>query len=444
MKKTLSVILLAILVMTQLFASGGKEDAVETIDGHEVVNLRFMWWGGDDRAKATIAVIDAFEAKYPWIKVEPEYSSSDGYQEKLTTRLSSGNAPDIIQMGPGWLPGYVQASPNAFINFDDYTDKFDLSGFEEGFLKQNGNINGKQFGIPTGISGYSFIYNKTLADKVGIKFPESKDEITWDTLLELGRQVKAADPNVYLLDADESSIATCIIRPYMLQLTGNTMVVDETVELGFTEAELLECLTFIKAMYDNNVLPPLANIAAYSSGDALQTDPKWIAGNTYIGMFLSSSTADVAAAACPGSEFVAGYMPVMEDALDDGYYLNCPQYMVIPTTTKHLDEALLFLDYFYNSEEAAGILTTVRSVPPTYMAQRVCAEMGVLEGLAKETVDLIQPNYHGTNEMGLTTQEEFTQILKDIIGKIAFNQGSIESITKDGMKQLQSYVELKK
>ena len=62
------------------------------------VTLRFSWWGGDERHAATIAVIEQYEAAHPNVTIEPEYGSSDGYNDKLATQLSGGTAPDIIQI----------------------------------------------------------------------------------------------------------------------------------------------------------------------------------------------------------------------------------------------------------------------------------------------------------------------------------------------------------
>lgn len=447
MKKALALALSAGMVMG-LGGCGTEKEQTEAADsGTEAsgdekgpVTLRFMWWGGDDRAEATLEAIEAFEKEYDWITIEPEYGSSDGYQEKLTTQLSSGNAADIIQMGTGWMPGYVESNPDYFIDFNEYTDLIDLSTFESSFLEQNGNIDGKQYGLPTGISGYCIIYNKTLAEKAGIQFPESKEEFTWDTLIELGTQVQQYSEGMYLMDIGDREMAECVMRPYMLQLTGSPMVNDDTKELSFTKEELVQCLTYIQELYEKGVVPPLADIAAYSSGDSLQTDPKWVSGDTYIGMLVSSSTAEVAAAASPDSEFAAAYMPVMEGAKDDGFSANCPQYMCVSKNSEHIEEAVMFLDYFYNSEEAAGILTTVRSVPPTSVGQEVCAELGKLEGIAKDTVDIIQENYHGTNEMGLTTEEEFTQILRDMVAQIAYGQGTPEEVADSGMTLMENFL----
>ena len=103
----------------------------------------------------------------------------------------------------------------------------------------------------------------------------------------------------------------------------------------------------------------------------------------------------------------------------------------------------MFLDYFYNSEEAAEILTTVRSVPPTSVGQSVCAKLGKLEGIAKDTVDILQASYHGTNEMGMTTEEEYGQILRDMISQIAYGQGTPEEVAKNGMTLMQNFLDSK-
>lgn len=57
-------------------AAADKEEAAAA-DGE--VTLRFSWWGGDARHKATEAACQAFMEKYPNIKVECEYEAgTDG------------------------------------------------------------------------------------------------------------------------------------------------------------------------------------------------------------------------------------------------------------------------------------------------------------------------------------------------------------------------------
>lgn len=400
---------------------------------HEPVTLRFMWWGGDERAQATLNVIDEFETLYPWITIEAEYGSDDGYQEKLTTQLVSGTAADILQMGTGWMPGYVESNPDYFVDFKDYPELIDLSTFEASFLENNGCFDGHQYGLPTGISGHAFLYNSALAEAIGLDFDT---QYTWDDLIEMGKKVKEYDDSMYLLTMGESELDTMIVRPYLTQLTGNSVLQDDTKTMGFTEEELVQTLTYIKDLYDNGVVAPIANVLPY--GTDLTTDPNWV-NQKYVGLFAYSSTVGVAEAACPDGTFKIGKLPLLQDAKNDGWYGNCPQYMCVYGGGEHIEEAVMFLNYFYNDEKAAELLTTVRSVPPTSVGQSVCADLGLLEGVSKDSVDVIQ-TYAGLNDLGLTTEEEVTAILEDAAVQIAYGQDTPKGVAKNTIALLEAYL----
>lgn len=410
--------------------------ATETSEENEPVTLRFMWWGGDDRAKATLDVIDEFEKLYPWITIEAEYGSSDGYQEKLTTQLVSGTAADIIQMGTGWMPGYVESNPDYFADFKEYDSLIDLSTFEASFLENNGAFDGHQYGLPTGISGHAFMYNTAVAEAAGLDFDT---QYTWADLIEMGKKVREYDDTMYLLTMGSAELNTMILRPYLTQLTGNTVLVDETKTIGFEKADLIQVLTYIKEMYDNEVIVPISNVISY--GADLTTDPNWI-NQKYASIFTYSSTIGTAEAACPDGSFKIGKLPVLEDAKDDGWYGNCPQYMCVFAGSEHVEEAVMFLNYFYNDEKAAELLTTVRSVPPTSVGQDVCEKLGLLEGATKDSVDILQ-TYGGTNDLGLTTAEEVTAILEDAAVQVAYGQDTPENVAKNTITLLENYLSAK-
>ena len=381
-------------------------------------------------------MIDKFEQEYPWITVEAEYGSSDGYQEKLTAQLVSGTVADIFQMGTGWMPGYVESNPDYFVDFNDFSGTFDLSTFEESILKNNGQFDGHQYGVPTGIAGHALLYNQVLADEIGLDFA---DAYTWDDIVEMGKKVKAYDSNMYLLTMGSSELNTMIIRPYLQQLTGNTVLVNETKKRGFEEADLVKVLNYIKTLYDEGVAAPMSTVIAY--GADLGTDPSWI-NQKYVAAFSYSSTIETLVAACPDGTFAAGKLPIMDGAKDEGWYCNAPQYMCVSGASEHQEEAMMFLNYFYNNEEAAGILKTVRSVPPTSVGQKVCSELGILEGVAKDSMDIVQ-TYTGTNDLGLTTEEEVTAILQDAATQVAYGQGTPEDVAKATVSLLDNYLATK-
>ena len=417
----------------QASAATTQAAGTESTENHDPVTLRFMWWGGDERAQATLDVIDKFEQEYPWITVEAEYGSSDGYQEKLTAQLVSGTVADIFQMGTGWMPGYVESNSGYFADFNDFTDVIDLSTFEDSILKNNGQFDGHQYGLPTGISGHALLYNQGLAEQIGIDF---SGEYTWDDIIEMGKTVKAYDKDMYLLTMGSSELNTMIIRPYLQQLTGNTVLVNDTKKRGFEEADLVQVLNYIKTLYDEGIAAPMSTVIAY--GADLGTDPGWI-NQKYVAAFGYSSTVETLQAACPDGTFAAGKLPVMSGAKDEGWYCNAPQYMCVSGASEHQEEAMLFLNYFYNNKDAAEILKTVRSVPPTSVGQEVCTGLGILEGVAKDSVDIIQ-SYSGTNDLGLTTEEEVTAILQDAATQVAYGQGTPEDVAKATISLLDNYL----
>ena len=125
----------------------------------------------------------------------------------------------------------------------------------------------------------------------------------------------------------------------------------------------------------------------------------------------------------------------MTNAKDEGWYCNAPQYMCVSGASEHQEEAMMFLNYFYNNADAAKILKTVRSVPPTSVGQEACTELGILEGITKDSVDIIQ-TYTGT-------KEEVTAILQDAATQVAYGQGTPEDVAKSTISLLDNYLSSK-
>ncbi|HRR78133.1 MAG TPA: extracellular solute-binding protein, partial [Ruminococcus sp.] len=59
--------------------------------------------GGDDRHEATLNAIKLWEERHPEITIIPEYGGWDGWTEKVTSQLSGGTEPDIMQINYDWL-----------------------------------------------------------------------------------------------------------------------------------------------------------------------------------------------------------------------------------------------------------------------------------------------------------------------------------------------------
>ncbi len=414
---------------TEPTKAASTDTGVSATEEHEPVNLRFSWWGGDARHEATLAVIELFEKQYPWITIDAEYSSIDGYNDKLMTQFASGTAPDVVQMETGAAPEYH--SQDLLYNLSETS--IDFSNFDPIFLENNGQFgSGSQYSIPTGKAGSAIIVNKDLADEIGIDFTKQYD---WDQLIEWGKQVQAYDPSLYLLQGNVGTMMPFIMRCMPRQLNALPIITVDN-QLTVTEEQFTMILDYVKQLYDNNVAVPLSYIASYSNN--VQDDPNWIAGK-YVASVGYTSSADVLQAGNPNANYIAGCMPVYANAKSDGWANDTPQFMGIYVKTKYPEESALFLDFFFNNEEATKILGTVRSVPPTAKAQEIVTTAGTLNPLTKMSVDVSQ-QYKGFSDGGKTTSAEVSAILTDAYESVAYGAKSPSEAAKEVIDLIKNYL----
>ncbi len=428
MKKKASLLLAVVMILASLSGAIAGAEAAKA-----PVTLRFSWWGGDSRTAATLDVINQFQALYPYVTIEAEYGSSDGYHDKLAAQLASGTAPDIIQIDPETLPTYVASDVQYFLDYNEWD--FDFSKFEEGFLRQriNGCYDGKQFGIPTGIAGAALVVNQEVAEKFSVDLTQ---QYTWDDIIAYGIAVHEADPEYYFLTANLSYLTNMVFFSMGKQISGGSFFDESTRELKITKEEMQVVFEYIKALYDNNVVPQYAAMAAYEN-DNLHTDPAWISGK-YVASFAYVSTFNVLAAANPEATFYAGKLPLMTDAKNGGWAANCPQVMAVSATSKNPEEAMMFLDYFFNNEEAMRTLGTQRSIPPTAEAREICSAEGIMTPTLAEAGN-IAAEYGGSVNDKIMSTAEAKQIVYDAIEQVVYGAVTPEQAAADTISYLEAY-----
>lgn len=398
----------------------------------EPITLRFAWWGGDERNAATLEVIEQFEALHPNVTIEAEYGGNDGYHDKLATQLASGTAADIVQVDPETFPQYVSTG-DYFVNYMDYSN-MDLSTFDENYisLEINGRYDGKQLGLPTGISGAGILVNQDLADEIGIDFTQA---YTWDDLLEMGRKVREYDDSMYLLCANKEYIVNLIVFNYGKQLCGSTLFDKETGELNITEEQMAELMQYVKKLYDEGVVAPASYQAAYG-GDNLQSDANWIAGK-YVSALTYISTIDVMVAANDSANYSMSQLPMLSGCTEKGWASNTPQVMAVTKTCEHPEMAVEFMNYFFNNETALATLGATRSVPPTENARKICSENGKLSEVTMEGANIAAAAGETPNDK-ISSSEEAKTILFDAVETVGYGATTPEEAASEIIDSLSS------
>ncbi len=413
---------------TEATTAAGTTAATTTADNAdevttEEVNLRFLWWGTDARHQATLDTIDLYAKKYPNIKIEGEYAAFDGYYQKLVTQLAGGTAPDIIQVGTNMVPEFINQG-DFFVDFRTISDKIiDLNAFDEKLL-ETCTYNGKLICLPTGSGAKTTLYNKDLFASKGI----SEDTVwDWDKILETGTRLHKEDSNFYFMFTGAEYMYE-IIQMYVFQKTGEQWVRDDYT-VGFTKEDVEEALDYLKKLVDNGVIQPAQERAAFKVDTQ---NPKWANGE--FGVYLTWASNIEGFQKATSTNLGVAKVPVMSGAKNSGISVFPPQYMVVNKKSSNVNEAVRFLNFFYNDKDAALTLGTVRSIPPTENARKLLIENNKINPNVAKAVELGYENPASFPNL-ISTNSELLAIVSDIVKEVDFGKTAPAQAAEKLVKQ---------
>jgi multiple sugar transport system substrate-binding protein len=159
-------------------ASSGAVASSDPNAGHEPVTITV----GVLRPGATQEAVDAlnlqiseFEAKYPWITVEPE--EYNWTAPTFTAALAAGTLPDVFTIP--FTDGKGLIAQHQIVNINDRVQALPyISKFNPNVLANGQDADGKVWALPTQAYGMSLTYNRTLFTAAGLD--PDKPPTTWD------------------------------------------------------------------------------------------------------------------------------------------------------------------------------------------------------------------------------------------------------------------------
>ncbi len=186
--KRFSVLLLVfVLVMTVVFAQGGKEKS------SGIITLRMEQFSGTegtasgDALKKMIAI---FEEQNPGIKVELQSIGYTDYFTQLQSKIVGGNAADVFELN---YENFVSYASQGVLK-DISSSLGDTSGYNKTALNAF-SYNGVQYGVPNSFSNCVMFYNKDLFDRAGIPYPT--DDWTWKDVEVASKKIMALGNNIW-------------------------------------------------------------------------------------------------------------------------------------------------------------------------------------------------------------------------------------------------------
>jgi raffinose/stachyose/melibiose transport system substrate-binding protein len=150
----------------------------------DTVTLKFLSSNTPNNLKASQALIDAFEAQNPNIKIELESRPGGAPGDNIVkTRLATGDMDDVFEYNSGSLFRAIDPARNLL----DLSDQPWQAQVDDNF-KSVVSLDGKYYGVPEGgIGAGGILYNKKVYADLGLKVPK-----TWAEFMANNTKIKAA------------------------------------------------------------------------------------------------------------------------------------------------------------------------------------------------------------------------------------------------------------
>jgi multiple sugar transport system substrate-binding protein len=418
-----------LMLMASIVPVGAQDDStgLPPYTG-EPAEIRVGWWGNDDRAARTMAVIDLFEAAYPDISVvgEPNGGTADHFQI-IDTQLASSNAPDIFQLGGNW-PDYQQyLEPiNDYLGEQlliDTPERFDQTALIPA-TAADGNI----YAVSLGTNTLVLAYNKTMIEAAGVDLPQ--DNMTWEELLDYGRELKAALPEGVAPFVDNSMSQANYLSYFYTQQGTDLWTLDNGGTSYATVDSARAWLQLWADMRAEGLIPDAETTYTYTEDGP--DSSALVAGEAAIALIWSNQAAAYQAATT--DELGLTTLPV---GGEDSYVIQMSQYLGINNASEHKEAAALFINFFVTSPEAGAILQTNRGIPSSPVVREAIAEQATPTDAAVYRIynaitDRMIPQ--GPN---LPNDQEFVNELELLGQQVAFGQLTVDQ----GAEELQALIE---
>lgn len=152
------------------------------------VTIEFSFWGGDTEMADFHALAERFVQEHPEIRVRLSNLPWGQYWTKLRTKVAAGIAPDVIRLYSGeaaqWFERGVLENLGPYVEHDgiDLGEYFDVA-------IEACRWEGKLYSLPSDVPVRILIYNKTLFDRARLPYPDPREPMTWEELLETAQRL---------------------------------------------------------------------------------------------------------------------------------------------------------------------------------------------------------------------------------------------------------------
>lgn len=379
MKKTISIVFIAILASCMLFAAGASEKK----DEDKPVTITYAFWGNPEAIGVEAEIIAAFEAKYPNIKVEPVVSAYGDYHTKLLTMIAGGSTPDVMRISTQYLPDLAASGGLSDINNLAQKYAFDMGiYYEQGIM--DCSYNNVVYGLPWGTAPIYMLMNIDMFEAAGIELPSY--DWTLDDFQRIVRQISAGEGTDRKYGfAIEISGDLYPVYPYVWA-NGGDLFDSEKETFTFNQKPAYEAIQMLADLYAEGHMPKETIMA----GAQTISVPTWFI-NDKVAMFQGTA-ANVLSIQQSGKRFEVWPLPSAKGVATTVIKSNAT---AVSSSSKHEEAAFLFAS-FARGPEGESIYMKAKRVPPSIKGDEywnLYLDAGMYPSNIKEVTNLVFEKY---------------------------------------------------
>lgn len=414
MKKRLSVLLAASMMLGILAGCGNSDQNAANSSGGGSSTLTFTWWGNQTRNERTQAVLEMYSEENPDVTFDPQFAEYNDYWNKLATAAAGNSLPDILQMDYAYIEQYV--SNDLLVDLTPYIEDgtIDVSNVDEGILN-SAKMGDGIYALCNGVNVPALLYNKTLLDEAGITV---KDNMTMDEFIAVSKEVyeKTGYKTNIRYGGDD-------YIDYYCRAFGETVYKSDSI--GATEKTLEEFYSLYEdGMAEGWLIDP--SVFAEVTIGSLEQDPMIYGSNpenmSWCFFAYSNQFAAAKDAAPEGMEIGMTTWPSPDPAKSN--YLKPSQFFAISKDSENPDEAAKVLNFITNSVECNNVLLGERGVPISTVVSDAISEN--LTESDRQVIsfinDVVTPNSSTISPPAPTAASEAYVLNDSLIEQICYGQ----------------------
>lgn len=399
--------------------------SISSLTFAEKVTLRMSWWGSQDRHDRTLKVIELFEEKYPDIDIQPEFTGWGGYWDRINTQMAGNNLPDIVQHVRKYISGYVKNEN--LLDLTPYLENgtLDTTNIPDSLVAM-GNVNGRQYGMATGVNAPAVYYDKELFDKAGVDYPTV--DRTWQDEI---RIIKEIHNKLGILGAagltSQEDVGGFVV---WVRQHGAKFYNEEGTALGYEDDQLyVDFMEMALDLLDSGAVWS-ASQRQENSNTGVEQDPITRQEAAMATVYWSNQLGALENAS--GKILGMVPMPTAEDQVTEGRFLKPAMLLTISANTEHPEEAIKFLNFWLHDIEAGKVLGTDRGVPTDSKVKAVLKENATpVDQAVFDYIDVAAANAGEALAAQPPAYQEVVAAYEEVYWKVIYKQITPEEGAKE-------------